>query len=547
MEVFKFIMEHEWLNKDNITNQLKALNAETNRFETIVEYLFNDCIVDLMDNYDLKYSSELGHPAYPSLQILGLLLFAEEEGLSDFQQVHEKCLTDDKFKILAPYDAPSRNTLSKFLNCEKEDLFTCIFLYSLVKMNDYHFFDNLEDHYLDSTDGLSGGSINYLITEDEIDALKLLKKWDLIHDRSERQIKKTKFKLKRKLSYYKNHPDYTRLIGLALKRIKLYNDDVYAKIDEFDRALEKNDNNYVSVTFPEAIKVPTKRGKWDIGFNLQIVMTSNHVVLSSLLSNKPNDSSVLPDIEKVLLKNKELLVELQTDYGERWNYDYLEKLFDKSKYWCDAGYDGEENNKFIQTSKLNFIVLPRKQARQINNQLRNKNNNASSKKKNRKKRKCLKNEDDYSISDCVRVENGYICPFGRFIELIEVIYRKNDKKNKESDLPSVLKNHDFIHKCSDCSGCPYLMKHGEPCSVANLKEKTTIHHYELTNKFASGEYDDAYSKRFPISEGINGYLKRRHGTLILLGHNHNMAQNHSLLKLLLYNLKRFVKLKGTVC
>ena len=53
------------------------------------------------------------------------------------------------------------------------------------------------------------------------------------------------------------------------------------------------------------------------------------------------------------------------------------------------------------------------------------------------------------------------------------------------------------------------MKYKEPCSIAKYTETTTKFHYELTNSFVSGEFDARYAKRFPIIEGINGYLKRK--------------------------------------
>ena len=126
---------------------------------------------------------------------------------------------------------------------------------------------------------------------------------------------------------------------------------------------------------------------------------------------------------------------------------------------------------------------------------------------------------------------------------MEVVVSKC-KSNQQKDLPDPLLKLNYKHECEDWSGCPYFMKYKEPCSIAKYTETTTKFHYELTNSFVSGEFDEGYAKRFPISEGINGYLKRKNGILFLYGHTLQSATNHLHLKNTLYNIKRFVKLKG---
>lgn len=86
----------------------------------------------------------------------------------------------------------------------------------------------------------------------------------------------------------------------------------------------------------------------------------------------------------------------------------------------------------------------------------------------------------------------------------------------------------------------------KPCSVAYYKETTTQYKYELVNTFLSGKYDEGYTRRFPVSEGVNGYLKRKKGILCLYGNTLKAAKNHLLLKNTLYNIIRFVKLKDSV-
>ena len=74
-----------------------------------------------------------------------------------------------------------------------------------------------------------------------------------------------KLKSKKKLKYlarrHKRNEKYSELIELAQKRIKLYNWNVYNKIDEFKAALVDANKDYTAVNFPDSVKIPTKRGK----------------------------------------------------------------------------------------------------------------------------------------------------------------------------------------------------------------------------------------------------------------------------------------------
>ena len=217
------IMDDSHLTLENVNNKLKSLPIDTSKYRSIVVFIFEDCIVDLMRILDSEFDSELGPPAYPRLMILGLLLFGEEKGIEHTTELSRTCHTDDIFKTLIKDRTPSRNTFSNFLSLNDEIIFLSVFLFTLVRINDYDFFPKKNNNYLDGTDARINGSVNYLITEDEIEALKLMKHFNLIHDGSNEQKRKSKRHAKLKLKYYKNHPEYAKLFGLAIKRIELYN------------------------------------------------------------------------------------------------------------------------------------------------------------------------------------------------------------------------------------------------------------------------------------------------------------------------------------
>ena len=88
------IMEDEWLNKENIINQLDELDVDTSRYKTIINFIFEPCIVDSMKLIDSNYNSELGPPAYPRLQLLAILAFAEVRGEDNLDKICQLCKTD---------------------------------------------------------------------------------------------------------------------------------------------------------------------------------------------------------------------------------------------------------------------------------------------------------------------------------------------------------------------------------------------------------------------------------------------------------------------
>ena len=140
LEVVKLIMDKSYLTLKNLDNELRSLPVDTSNYRSIIEFAFEDCIVDLMDVLDSQFDSELGPPAYPRLMVLLILLFGEEKGIEQYTKLNETCYTDDVFKVLIDERVPSRNILSGFINLDEDLIFTSVFLYTLVKINDYHFF-----------------------------------------------------------------------------------------------------------------------------------------------------------------------------------------------------------------------------------------------------------------------------------------------------------------------------------------------------------------------------------------------------------------------
>lgn len=62
--------------------------------------MFTPAIIGITNESDAKFDSELGRPAYPRLQCLGLLYFGEIRGVNDVEEICDLAKTDDVFKVL---------------------------------------------------------------------------------------------------------------------------------------------------------------------------------------------------------------------------------------------------------------------------------------------------------------------------------------------------------------------------------------------------------------------------------------------------------------
>lgn len=63
-------MEISGFNKDCIKSKLKSFDDEAFILLTIVDFIFSDCIIDLISQLDSEFDSKQGHPAYPSCHVV---------------------------------------------------------------------------------------------------------------------------------------------------------------------------------------------------------------------------------------------------------------------------------------------------------------------------------------------------------------------------------------------------------------------------------------------------------------------------------------------
>ena len=190
-----------------------------------------------------------------------------------------------------------------------------IYYRHLVLINEYDPL-KLDKIFIDGTDVIANASINYTINQKQVDATRLLHHWGLLHNGTDEAIQRTVVALRKKLDEYQHDEETIELIKTALKRPKIYTQTNYERLDRIQKILDETCSKSVAIAFPEGVVMRSKRGRFDVGFNLQLLMLQNHIALAGYLLRKPNDENVMQTILEELKKDIELFIELMEKYGE---------------------------------------------------------------------------------------------------------------------------------------------------------------------------------------------------------------------------------------
>lgn len=301
--------------------------------------------------------------------LLGILLYCFKRDIRNLSDIVVECKTNRILRVFTRKYEPSLSTFKRFLENSSPEIMRKVFLYTLVVLNDYEFLKFIKA-FIDGTDALVRGSRYYTINKDVIESMKWMKHCGLLHNNRKNSMERTRKKLNEMRGYNNGNKEFNEMLDLILNNLKIYNKNVYKKIPEFEAIMKERDINYVSITFPSAVMMKTKKGRFDFAFNLQEIITENDVVITGLLVNQPNDFKVLPLVMKELEVNFKILVELQQKYGKRRNYKELERMLENARYICDSGYFTDDNLEFMDKHGYKCIIMTKNRAKQINNEIR---------------------------------------------------------------------------------------------------------------------------------------------------------------------------------
>ena len=440
-----------------------------------------------------------------------------------------ECNNNRILRVFTCGNVPKISTFKRFLENSSPMVMRKIFLYTLVVLNDYQFL-KFRRAFIDGTDALVRGSRYYTINKEIIESIRWMKRNGLLHNNRKQSIQRTVKALNKIREETKENTEFQEFLDMIFNNLKIYNKIFIKKYLNLKKIMEEKDIDYVSIIFPRSVMMKTKKGRYDFAFNLQLVMSENDIILSGLLTDKPNDKKVLPDIMEELKENFTILLELQEKYGERRNYKEIKHMLENAKYLCDSGYFTDTNLEYMNKYGYKCLIMPKRLSQEINNDLRKKNKIPE--KKNKKYKR---------MEHIHRIKDGFICEKGHKIKLKEVRTIKK-RKNIREGIPESWKEHYYIYTCNACCKCP----NNHLCNFEELKIKTTTLKHEMTNLFTNPEVQDEYQDRFHSSEFINGIHKGNDGTLLLLGHNKTAVQNYTSLINTVFNIFHHKNLKGTI-
>ena len=493
---------------------------------TIVYFAFTSVIQNLMAELDSEFASKKGRPAYPRTLLLIVVLYCFSINIANYTKMEEECKKNKFLLIVTCGLKPTRNSFANFLNKSDAKVMKKVFITTLVFLNDLGFLDFVK-LFVDGTDAIVRGSRYFKISRKEVKALMQVNEWRLLHNNTPESINRTINGLEEKLEIYKNDEEMCKTINLVLKRVKIYNKKIYAKKDKFLKVMDERNVDSVSITFPDACWMKTKRGIFDFAFNLQEIMTEKHIILAGMLLAEPNDQKTIKYVLKNLYETIELFIEMQRKFGVRWNTRDMRRRLREHLLIADSGYFTTENLYYLFINKINALIMPKKVAEEHNNKLRQENGHEEKRKDSKRK-------------GFTRVKNGYTCPIGRFMRHLKPIPIKHRKPHKDDNLPDNCKKKRHIFETYSCNGCP----NSENC-IKKIEDRISDLNYEMTNKFLDKRYKIHYQYRFSRSEGINGFLKGDDGILKLIGTTENAVDNEIQLRNTIYNLTRLINLTDT--
>ena len=532
--------ELDGFTKDTIYAELKKERySDVKTIRKIINLIFTPCIIDIVNELEKDFKDQ-GPRHYPRLLLLGIVLYCFSHKMYKYTDIANECRKNRFLRIFTRGAEPCENTFRNFLNESDTESMRKIFLYTLVRYNDVDLLKFLH-YFIDSTDAIVRGLKYYKIYKIELEAMKFMKKHNLLHNpQKPKQIKRSIDKLLKIREEHMMEENIVELIDMIIPRIQIYNYKMYKHIDEFEQAIKNSNKDFVCITYPNAPLIPTKKGNWDFAKNLQVAVTDDNIIIGSIFINNPDDSKALPQILPELKKNFEILWELQKKYGTRNNEKEIKNMLKKAMVVCDSGYASEENITYICENDIRSLIMPKITSIYINNKMKS----FDEKLEELSSEIEILDEENTEIEttrkkDMSRIWDGYNCKFNRPVMFTE---KTPIPDEIEKGLPKRATKANYKYKALDCSGCPYR----DVCKHKSFTEKISPYIYESMNKFTQKFYQELYMQRFHKSESINGYFKGINGILHLLGTNDKAITNEMHLRNTIYNTIHFVSISGTV-
>ena len=114
-----------------IKGKLRKLGDDGCILLTILDFLFTDCVQDLVKEWDDEFDSKVGRPSYPRIMLLGVMMYCAKKKIRGFSAIVRECRVNRVLRVFTCGCEPSISTFKRFLSESNSLIFKKIFIYSL--------------------------------------------------------------------------------------------------------------------------------------------------------------------------------------------------------------------------------------------------------------------------------------------------------------------------------------------------------------------------------------------------------------------------------
>ena len=232
--------EIDGFDKNTIYQDLRKENRNDLRLIYIIlDLIFSPGVMDIVKELEEDFKDN-GNRHYPRLLLLGIVLYCFKQKDYKYTDIVMACKSNLFLRIFTRGVEPCESTFRNFLNTPKPDSFRKIFLYTLLRFNEYDLLKFLH-YFVDGTDAIIRGSKFYKIYQIELEAMKFMAEHNLLHNSKEKQMKRSINKLiARNLRFFQNffyQPIYNTVIFLCrffIINLFFKNNNSYLKLSLLD-------------------------------------------------------------------------------------------------------------------------------------------------------------------------------------------------------------------------------------------------------------------------------------------------------------------------
>jgi transposase len=512
-------------NMEDLVNKLKLFGRDAFLMINTVKFVFGHDFNSFFNEFNDKFSSKVGRPAYPREMLCIIMLCGYFENKPSPKELSKECRLNDIYKVVCCGKTPSKKVLSRFIKESLLDFFKAMFVKTLSVADELGYMD---DEYisLDGSVAKTSGSKYRKIYIEQFEILKKVRDLNLILKRrnnNEEYLSDIE-KLERK---YEDDEEKLELLKLMKNKPYIYIQSNIDKIPSFEKEFNNSELDFLFLNNPEARLIKTKNGDFDACVNVQVSSNSNHIIINPLISQKVSDNQLFEDEVNDIIEN--ILKMKNSTSKEEITRENIIKSY---TFIADSGYMSNNTLEFIENNSINAIIDTRL--------------------------KIIKDDEEYFLApeEIDKLDNikskkhlkynasidAYFCIQNEKFELID---KKpiNDSFNKQKNIPEEYKKVNYIYKNNSCINCNIKDKCNNGKDSRTINDRITPLNKKARQKRHDPEFEEIYKIRWKTIESIFGYFKGNDGVLRFLQRKLEDIQKELYLMSITYNIKRINKLK----